>query len=405
VGCIQADFAGWFRAFKSYPGLTSSATLSRPFGTEPLSSRRIANLFMANCGGDTIAALHPMELRALSAKPLVSILVSNYNYARYIGEAIESALSQTYSNIELIICDDGSTDNSVDIIEGYQRKDPRLQLIRKANGGQASGFNAAFSASRGELVALLDSDDCFLPHKVEKTVTDFQAHPDAGFGLHRVIRISADRRRQGVWPMSAPLPSGWYGSSLLRGGGILAYTPPTSGLSFHRDVAERMFPLPVGPILVSCPDQLITRLAPLLTSVTGEDEALSEYRLHGGNNYGPDRVSAASFKRELDYCAALWHAQKLFLAAIAPGLEQQLQPLEVNDHFAFATYLHARMSRDRDARQHYDRFIATLGKRDRFRWFWRLSIYLPLPIFDFAVNTLMRQSWLKQLVSRLKRMS
>jgi glycosyltransferase involved in cell wall biosynthesis len=354
---------------------------------------------------DSITDLRPIELRPLTGKPLVSILVSNYNYARYIGETIESALNQTYSNVELIICDDGSTDNSIDIIEQYQRKDSRLQLIRKANGGQASGFNAAFSASRGELIALLDSDDCFLPHKIEKIVADFQAHPDAGFGVHRVIRMSADRRRQGVWPLSAPLPSGWYGSSLLQDGGILPYMPPTSGLSFHRDVAERMFPLPVEPILVSCPDQVITRLAPLLTAVTREDEALSEYRLHGGNNYGPDRVTAASFKRELDYCAVLWHAQKRFIAAIAPGLEQHLQPINVNGYIASATYLHARLSRDHDVRGHYDRFIASLGPHDRHRWFWKVSIYLPLPVFDFALNLLIRQSWLKQLVARLKRMS
>src|ERR1700748_1864753 len=109
--------------------------------------------------------------------------------------------------------------------------------------------------------------------------------------------------------MSAPLPNGWYVSSLLRAGGILAYMPPTSGLSFRRDVAQRMFPIPTGPILASCPDQLITRLAPLLTSVTHADEELSEYSLHGGIKYGTDRVSAASFKRELDYCARLWHAQ------------------------------------------------------------------------------------------------
>ena len=127
-------------------------------------------------------------------------------------------------------------------------------------------------------------------------MADFQAHPDAGFGVHRVIRMSADLRRQGVWPMSAPLPCGWYGSRLLQDGGILPYMPPTSGLSLHRDVAERIFPLAARALLVSCPDQLITRLAPLLTNVTREDEALSEYRLHGGNNYGPDRVSAASFQ-------------------------------------------------------------------------------------------------------------
>ena len=94
---------------------------------------------------ETISGLHPIELRPLPAEPLVSILVSNYNYARYIGESLQSALEQTYSNIEIIVCDDGSTDESVRVIEEYQRKDPRVQLIRKANGGQASGFNAALS--------------------------------------------------------------------------------------------------------------------------------------------------------------------------------------------------------------------------------------------------------------------
>ena len=78
---------------------------------------------------------------------MVSILVSNYNYGRYIGDSIQSALDQTYPNIELIVCDDGSTDDSVGIIEEYQRNNPRMRLIRKENGGQASGFNAAFAAS------------------------------------------------------------------------------------------------------------------------------------------------------------------------------------------------------------------------------------------------------------------
>src|SRR5277367_5955035 len=266
--------------------------------------------------------LSPIELRPLPAQPLVSILISNYNYGRFIADSIKSALDQTYSNIELIVCDDGSTDDSVQIIEGYARRDSRLHLIRKANGGQASGFNAAFAASRGEVIALLDSDDLFLPHKVERIVADFHAHPESGFGVHRVIRMSADLRRQGVWPMSAPLPCGWYGSRMLQDGGILPYMPPTSGLSLHRDVAELIFPLPLIEPLVRCPDQLITRLAPLLTKVTRENEALSEYRLHGGNNYGPDRVSAASFKRELDYSQALWAAQKRYLATINPQLAE-----------------------------------------------------------------------------------
>ncbi len=355
---------------------------------------------------ETITGLHPVELRPMPAEPLVSILVSNYNYARYIGSSIQSALDQTYTNIELIICDDGSTDDSVRVIEEYERKDSRLRLIRQANGGQASGFNAAYAISRGEIIALLDSDDRFLPHKVERIVADFRAHADSGFGVHRVIRMSADLRRQGVWPMSASLPSGWYGSLLLQDGGILPYMPPTSGLSLRREVAERIFPLPLIEPLVRCPDQLITRLAPLLTNVTREDEALSEYRLHGGNNYGPDRVTAASFKRELEYCDALWAAQKRFLATINPRLAEEFQPVSLHPYVAYTSYLHARLARDPDVRRQHDRFIACLtGPDARHVWFWKLSIYLPLPVFDFAVNLLIRQSWLKQLVSRLKKMS
>jgi glycosyltransferase involved in cell wall biosynthesis len=361
---------------------------------------------MATVECDTINGLSPIALRPLPAQPLVSILVANYNYARYIGESIKSALDQTYRNIELIICDDGSTDESVTVIEAYERKDARVRLIRKENGGQASGFNAAFAVSQGEIIALLDSDDRFLPHKIEQIVANFQAHPDSGFGVHRVIRMSADNRRQGVWPMSAPLPAGWYGSALLEDGGILPFMPPTSGLTLHRDVAECIFPLPEEAPLVSCPDQLITRLAPLLTNVTRVDNALSEYRLHSANNYGHDRVTAASFKRELEYCDALWAGQKRFLATLDPRLAEAFKPVHLNPYIAYTSYIHARLARDPGVRTHYDRYMKFLdGPGARFVWFWKVSIYLPYAVFDFAINLLIRQSRLKQLIVRLKRMA
>jgi glycosyltransferase involved in cell wall biosynthesis len=361
---------------------------------------------MAISESETLTGLHPIELLRLPAEPLVSILISNYNYGRYIGESIQSALDQTYSNIELIICDDGSTDDSVSIIEEFQRKDPRLKLICKGNGGQASGFNAAFAASRGEIIALLDSDDRFLPNKIERIVADFLANPDSGFGVHRVIRMTADLRRQGVWPMTAPLPRGWYGTRLLQDGGILPFMPPTSGLSLHRDVAERLFPLPLEAPLVNCPDQLITRLAPLITNVTRENEALSEYRLHGENNYGLDRVTAASFQRELEYCQSLWDAQKRFLETMDERLAESFQPLSLHPYIAYASYIHARLARAPDVRRHYDRYMECLKAPDaRYVWFWKISLYLPHRVFDFAVNLLIRQSWIKQLVSRVRKLA
>lgn len=354
--------------------------------------------------GAGASELRPIDLSPLPAHPLVSILVSNYNYAGFIGQAIQSALQQTYSMIELVICDDGSTDDSVRIIEDYARNDSRLRFIHKANGGQASGFNAAFAASRGDIIALLDSDDLFLPNKVEQIVADFQEHPAAGFGLHRVIRMTADLRPQGVWPMSDPLPSGWYGSRLLRNGGILPFTPPTSGLSLRRDVADRLFPLPLEHPLRDCPDQVITRLAPFLTNVTRKDEALASYRLHGGNNYGPSRVTAESVKREIEYSEALWVVQKRFLATIDPRLAEDFQPLSHHQHTAELAYLYARLTQAPDVQRHHDRLMESLNEsRSRHVWFWRLSIYLSPRTFSFAINLLIRQSWLKQLISRFKK--
>src|SRR5260370_14204365 len=101
------------------------------------------------------------------ATPLVTIVINNYNYQQFIGQAIESALAQTYRNIEVIVVDDGSTDNSRDIIRTFGQD---IIAEFKPNGGQSSTFNAGFARSRGELICFLDADDLFEPTKLEKIV-------------------------------------------------------------------------------------------------------------------------------------------------------------------------------------------------------------------------------------------
>src|SRR6476646_282737 len=100
----------------------------------------------------------------MKTEPLVSILINNYNYERFLKDAIDSALNQTYSKIEVIVVDDGSTDNSRSVIESYQDK---VTAIFKENGGQASAFNTGFEASQGEIICFLDADDMFQPEKVK----------------------------------------------------------------------------------------------------------------------------------------------------------------------------------------------------------------------------------------------
>lgn len=110
-------------------------------------------------------------------KPLVSILINNYNYGRFLAEVINSALHQTYAHIEVIVVNDGSTDDSRDIIGSYG---DRINPILKENGGQTSAFNAEFINSQGDIICFLDSDDSFKLDKVIEIVEDFTENSKVG---------------------------------------------------------------------------------------------------------------------------------------------------------------------------------------------------------------------------------
>src|SRR4051812_12972155 len=97
---------------------------------------------------------------AEALRPLVSIIVNNFNYARYLREAIDSALDQRYEPTEIIVVDDGSTDRSREIIASYGSS---IIPVYKPNGGQASALNAGFAASRGDIIVFLDADDILFP--------------------------------------------------------------------------------------------------------------------------------------------------------------------------------------------------------------------------------------------------
>src|SRR5687767_14870783 len=101
---------------------------------------------------------------------LVSIIVNNYNYGQFIEQAIDSALHQTYSPKEVLVVDDGSTDDSRRVIGCFGDK---ITSILKDNEGQASTFNAGFARSRGDVVIFLDADDFLLPTAAENAVRQF----------------------------------------------------------------------------------------------------------------------------------------------------------------------------------------------------------------------------------------
>ncbi len=97
-----------------------------------------------------------------SILPLVSILINNYNYGKFLKQAVDSCLNQTYENIEVIVVDDGSTDDSKQIINSLC---DQIIPVLKQNGGQASAINAGFRVSSGDIICLLDADDLYLPER------------------------------------------------------------------------------------------------------------------------------------------------------------------------------------------------------------------------------------------------
>ena len=110
--------------------------------------------------------------------PRVSVIVPTYNSARYLPEAIDSVLGQTYRDFEIIVVDDGSTDNTQGVLARYAEQ---IRVVRQSNQGSAAARNAGILAARGEFIAFLDADDLWLPQKLERQMPLFDERPEIGW--------------------------------------------------------------------------------------------------------------------------------------------------------------------------------------------------------------------------------
>ena len=111
-----------------------------------------------------------------NARPLVSVITAVYNAKAYLRQCIDSVLAQSYDHLELILVDDGSNDGSEAICDEYARRDSRIRVIHKPNGGVSSARNAGLAAAQGDYIAWLDSDDYFEPAMIERLLTAMQTH-------------------------------------------------------------------------------------------------------------------------------------------------------------------------------------------------------------------------------------
>lgn len=204
---------------------------------------------------------------------LISIVVNNYNYARFLGAAIDSALAQSHSEVEVVVVDDGSSDASRDVMSSYGS---RIQVVLKENGGQASAFNAGFQRTSGDIVMFLDADDTLSPNAAAAVARAWRLGVSK---VHFPLEVMDEYgRATGKHHPRQRLGAGDLIEVLLKYG---AYTTaPTSGNAFCRRFLEKVLPIPESEWKDDA-DCYLVFLAPFHGPVIALPEALARYRVHG----------------------------------------------------------------------------------------------------------------------------
>lgn len=214
--------------------------------------------------------------------PVVDIVIDNFEYERFLGPAIESALAQTHPYTRVTVVDDGSGDDSVAVARGY---DDRIRLITKENGGQGSALNAGAVATEGDLVAFLDADDVLCPEFAATAAHALGSQPDAVKAVFRARVIDAAGTLTGrVEPSPRlPLSAGDLRAQTLTNAFDLVW-PPLSAQVFRRNALEQVLPIPELEFRTLA-DWYISHAISLLGEVVAVERVGAYYRLHGGNAY------------------------------------------------------------------------------------------------------------------------
>jgi glycosyltransferase involved in cell wall biosynthesis len=229
--------------------------------------------------------------------PKTTCLINTFNYAQYLGEAVDGALQQTVPFDEIVVVDDGSTDDSLDLLARRYGGNERVRVIAKSNAGQLSCFNEGFQAARGDVVCFLDADDLYEPNYLEELLKVYEQRPTCDFVLsgYRLtgqaegeVLLSPRDLDLGYSVVLALCLSKWIGS-------------PTSCLSARRPVLEKVLPLPYAEDWKTSADDCLL----YGSSVAGARKCflaqpLVRYRIHGRNLfYGKPADPGTSYRFRL----------------------------------------------------------------------------------------------------------
>jgi glycosyltransferase involved in cell wall biosynthesis len=356
-----------------------------------------AELAQVRAGASMGAApIQPILLPLLPAQPLVSVLIANYNYARFLPAALDSLLAQTYPNWHAIVCDDGSTDDSREIIQRYVDRDPRIHLVRKANGGQNSAFNTCYGDVRGHIVCLLDADDLFDRRKIQMVVESFLANAEAGVCNHFSHVIDSEGHPKPI-TMHRFLDSGWLANQALARGACV-YVPTTSCMSLRREIADLLLPVPRRQDRDL--DGYLGMAAQFLAPFCVVHEPLSSYRIHTTNMGGLTEPTPQRLRYELHLIELRTATVKQFVSERSGEEVAGRISLEDNPQYLQAALkLLAIESADR----RLPRAMALIPRHPNPKWraLWRAIFAAPRPLGRLAVPLMHRSYRIKAVIHRV----
>lgn len=331
----------------------------------------------------------PVPLYPLPEYPLVSVLIANYNYAGYIGRAIESVLQQTYQQFEIIICDDGSRDNSLDVIQSYAARDQRITVIAQPNGGQAAALNTAFAKSRGDIIALLDADDEWFPEKLATVVAALRRTPIAGFVYHQVYITNSAGKILRVYPKRLVEGRLW---ELLAERWVSTYATASS-FALHRSVADQVFPLPVS--FRDLADAVIHERATMITYCQPIAQILGIWRQHGANLTGANAfLDPATMERHILKLENLLADKFLFAERFHGKMSINYEQIK---NYCTGQYrcMHALWTGHRLSYQDVVRFRPGVKA-----WLWAFLFMLPVPVARRLYHLWITTPWLYEMLFR-----
>jgi hypothetical protein len=216
----------------------------------------------------------------------VDIVINNFNYGHFVCEAIESALAQDHARVNVVVVDDGSTDDSRERIARYADD---VDIVLKDNGGQASALNAGFERTRGDAVIFLDADDVLSPAAAALASAAFESSADAVRVYFRMGVIDAAGRSLGFTkpPAHQRMPSGDLRRAALTFPFDFAWTPMSAN-AFRSAALRRICPIPSAYGRWGA-DWYVVHLSNLLGPVVYEPTIAAYYRMHGANAHEPRR--------------------------------------------------------------------------------------------------------------------